>query len=268
MRTAHGDPHLYGLCPSSPAARAYVTGLAAEISERYHPDRIEIESPDFMGFDHGFHHEKDGLGLLPEETFLLGVCFCSHCLSRAATAGVDGEAARQTVRGILDAAFARELPEAQFPGFPAQRPDAFEDDTDLHAYLIWRHEPVTSLVAEIRAATHPGTAVLVIDFEGSWWGAVDTAAVSAQCDGLIYCIYTTQPDRIAPVLADVRRAIGPDKSIIAGFQLFHPEVADAADLAARTAAAARDANGYNFYNLGLVPPARLGWIGAANLFRD
>ena len=32
LRTAHGDPLYYGLCPSSPAARDYVTGLVAEIS--------------------------------------------------------------------------------------------------------------------------------------------------------------------------------------------------------------------------------------------
>ncbi|SLN52510.1 hypothetical protein [Roseisalinus antarcticus] len=118
MRTAHGDPHSYALCPSSPAARAYVTGVVAEIAERYAPDRIELESPDFMGFDHGFHHEKDALGLLPEDMFLLGVCFCRHCMNRATHAGVPAEAARARVADLLDAAFARELPRSRFPDFP------------------------------------------------------------------------------------------------------------------------------------------------------
>ena len=58
VRTAHGDAHYFGLCPSSPAARSYVVGLVREIAERYRPDRIELESPDFMGFSHGYHHEK------------------------------------------------------------------------------------------------------------------------------------------------------------------------------------------------------------------
>ncbi len=267
-RTAHGDPHYYALCPSSPAARAYVTRLAAEISERYRPDRIELESPDFLGFDHGFHHEKDGLGLLPEDSFLLGLCFCDHCLSRATAAGVNAQAARQAVADRLDGAFARELPQPQFPDFPARGIAAFDVIPDLHAYLVWRQEPVTSLIAEIRAATHPDTAVLAIDFDGSWWGGVDLGAVAAECDGVLYCIYTTPADRIGAALARVRRTIGPDKQIVAGFQLFHPEVADAGDLQARTSAARAEADGYNFYNLGLVPPARLGWIGAAGLRQD
>ncbi|MCR8722722.1 hypothetical protein [Frigidibacter sp. ROC022] len=263
MRTAQGDAHLYALCPSSPAARAYVTGMAAEISERYRPDRIELESPDFMGFDHGFHHEKDGLGLLPEDRFLLGVCFCDHCMARARSAGVPADAARDKVKGLLDAAFARELPEPQFPDFPDRALESFRSIPELHAYLLWRSEPVTSLIAEIRAATHPDTRVLVIDFAGSWWGGVDLAQVAPQCDGVLYCIYTVPAEEIAPRLDEVRRVIGPDKTLIAGLHLFHPDVAGAADLRGRVRAAADTADGFNFYNLGLVPARRLNWIGAA-----
>ncbi|OSQ55717.1 hypothetical protein MCRY_20080 [Marivita cryptomonadis] len=263
MRTAQGDPHFYALCPSSPAARAYVTGLAAEISHRYRPDRIELESPDFMGFDHGFHHEKDGLGLLPEDRFLLGLCFCDHCMTRARSAGVPAEAARDKVKALLDAAFTRELPQQQFPGFPQQALDAFRDTPDLHAYLVWRTEPVASLISEIRAATHPGTQLLVIDAEGSWWGGVDLGRIAPHCDGVLYCVYTVPSPRIAPLLASVRKVIGPGKTLIAGFQLFYPEVASAADLRDRVTAAKDLADGFNFYNLGLVPAQRLPWIGAA-----
>ena len=147
LHTAHGDPQIFGLCPSSPAARAYVTGMVAEISHRYHPDRIEMESPDYMGFAHGFHHEKDGLGLLEEDTFLPGLCFCTHCKAAALAADVDFEAARQTVSTLLDAAFARELPLRQFPDFPARALDAFRDYPALMHYLTWRSTPVTALIA-------------------------------------------------------------------------------------------------------------------------
>lgn len=263
MRTAHGDPHYYALCPSSPAARAYVTGVVAEVSHRYRPDRIELESPDFMGFDHGFHHEKDGLGLLQEDMFLLGLCFCPHCMAGAGQAGVPARAARDTVRGLLEAAFSRELPEAQVPGFPEQGIDAFADWPALLHYLRWRSAPVTSLIADIRAAAHEDTRILLIDAADSWRGGVDLASASAACDGVLYCQYFTPADAVGAELERVRGVIGPDKTLIAGFQLFHPEVADSADLAARVAAAAPFADGYNFYNLGLVPAARLNWIGAA-----
>ncbi len=263
LRTAHGDPQYYGLCPSSPAARAYVVGLVAEISDRYRPDRIELESPDFMGFSHGYHHEKDGLSVLPEDDFLLGLCFCPHCLARAKTAGVDGEAARRSVVTLLDAAFARELPQAQFPDFPAQGIAAFAKVPALLDYILWRSEPVTSLVAEVRAVVPQGVRLLLIDYEGSWWGGVDVAAIAPFVDGLIHCAYVTPVDRIAGLMAGARLVLGPHKTLIAGFQLFHPNVKDRADLEARVAAAGPWADGFNFYNLGMVPPKRLDWIRTA-----
>ncbi len=170
LRTAQGDAQVFGLCPSSPAARAYVVGLVEEIATRYRPDRIEIESPDFMGFSHGFHHEKDGLPVLPEDDFLLSLCFCRHCLARAKAAGVEAEAAQALVAGLLDDAFARELPQAQFPDFPARGLDAFARLPALMAYLRWRSEPVTSLLAEVREVVPQGVQLLLIDYEGSWWG--------------------------------------------------------------------------------------------------
>ena len=263
VRTAHGDPHYYGLCPSSPAARAYVVRLVNEIAERYRPDRIELESPDFLGFSHGFHHEKDGLPVLPEDDFLLGICFCPHCLARAKAAGVDGQAARMAVAGLLDAAFARELPQAQFPDFPEDGITAFARLPVLYDYLSWRSEPVTSLIAEIKAVVPAGVRLLLIDFEGSWWGGVDVAAVAPHVDGLLYCAYFTAVDRIADLMTEARHRIGPEKTLIAGFQLFHPNVKDRDDLAARVSAAAPWADGFNFYNLGLVPPKRLDWIRTA-----
>jgi hypothetical protein len=260
LRTAHGDPLVYGLCPSSPAARAYITGMIAEISNRYRPDRIELESPDFMGFDHGYHHEKDALGLLPEDVFLLGICFCPHCLERAGTHGVNARSAQDTVRRLLDQAFARERPRSQFPQFPKARLEAFADYPDLLAYLKWRSEPVTSLIKEIRAAAHPDCRILLIDDNDSWWRGIDLHAIAPHCDGVIHCAYTTLQDNIAPDLGRVRAAIGADKSLIAGFMLSYPQVEGSSDLSARTAAALKVADGCNYYNFGLVPHARLRWL--------
>ena len=261
LRTAQGDAQIYGLCPASPAARDYVTGMVAEISHRYHPDRIELESPDYMGFAHGFHHEKDGLGLLDEDTFLLGLCFCRHCKAAALAAGVDFDAARQTVAGLLDAAFARDLPARQFPGFAAEGPGAFRDYPALMAYLGWRSTPVTTLIAEASVACHPDTRLLLIDAVGTWASGVDLAAVIPHLGGILHCAYATPVGGIAGLMAETRAALGPDKVLIAGFQLFHPQVHDAADLRARVAATAGHVDGLNFYNLGLVPPKRLDWIG-------
>ncbi len=266
VRTCFGDGQVYGLCPSSPAARDYVTRLVGEIAGRYAPDRIELESPDFMGFSHGYHHEKDGLPVQPEEDFLLGVCFCDHCMARARAAGVDAGAARARAVEILDAAFGRELPERIFPGFPAAGVAAFAGEAALYDYLRWRSEPVTTLVAEARAvgrAESGGrTRVLLIDFAGSWWGGVDIAAAAAGVDGVLYCAYFQKADAVAAALAPVRTALGADRDLVVGYQLFHPNVGGRDDLVARVRAAG-EVSGLNFYNLGLVPPVRLSWIAAA-----
>lgn len=260
MRTAHGDPSFYGLCPSSPAARDYARRLVAGIAA-LGPDRIEVESPDFMGFAHGYHHEKDGLPALPEDEFLLGLCFCRHCLARARMAGVPAEAARLQVRDLLDRAFAREVPCAQFPDFPARGLAAFDALPDLAAFLRWRTEPVTSLLAELRAACP--VPLWLIDHPAAWWGGVDRPALLPHVDGLVFCAYRTPAPEVGPLFAALRAEIGPAKGLVAGFWLFHPQVADRADLAARVAAARPHVSGTSFYNLGLVPPARLDWIRTA-----
>ncbi|MFT7594289.1 MAG: hypothetical protein ACI8R4_001609 [Paracoccaceae bacterium] len=263
MRTAHGDAHLYGLCPSSDAVRTYLTTMIHEISHQYQPDRIELESPDFMGFSHGFHHEKDGLGLLPEDDFLLGVCFCPHCMTRAETAGVPVKDARLAVVGILDAAMARELPNPQFPDIITKGIDVFADLPELYAYLQWRITSVTTLIGEIKSVTHSGTNLLLIDVERSWAGGIDLPQLVPHLDGILHCAYFTPPDQIAPLMERTRAVLGPDRLLIAGFQLFHPTVLDRADLGTRVAQAMQAADGVNFYNLGLVPPARLDWIRTA-----
>ena len=174
-RNAFGDPNVYSLCPSHPDARTYVATLAHDLSTRYRPDVIELESPSFMGFAHGFHHEKDGVGLNPEDDYLLSVCFCPACLARAARAGVDGEKARATVRQWIVEACDRELPAPRWPDFPAAGPDVFRPWPEVFAYVAWRFEPVTSLIAEIRARTDPATEVHLI--EGKTAGSAGATSV-------------------------------------------------------------------------------------------
>lgn len=263
IRTAQGDPAYYGLCPSSAAVRAYVVVMVAEIAQVYAPDRIELESPDFMGFAHGFHHEKDGLPLLAEDGFLLGVCFCRHCLRAATAAGIPAEDARLWVAGHLERAFARELPVVQFPEFVRLGMAAFAALPEVFAYLMWRSTPVTALVAEIRSAVPLATRLLLIDAEGTWASGVDRPALVPHLDGILHCAYRTAPADIAALMAQRRALLGPDKTLIAGLQLYAPNIRDRADLATRLGSIAGLVDGVNFYGLGLVPPARLDWIRTA-----
>ncbi|ANM13088.1 MULTISPECIES: hypothetical protein [unclassified Rhizobium] len=263
-RNAFGNPNYYNLCPSSPAARAYAVTLVRDITENYRPDMVELESPNFMGFAHEYHHEKDGVGLNAEDDFLLSLCFCDHCTARAAKAGVPVEGARRTAARFIAEFCERDVPERQFPDFPAAGIDAFRDHPDLHAYLAWRSEPVTSLIGEIKAAADPASRIVLIDLKDGWLGGVDLSAVGKLCDGAILCCYDMTPDAVADVMRAGRAALGSEKFLGVGLRVFYPEVGEASVLAARAQAAVdAGADGVNFYNYGLIPAKRLDWVRAA-----
>lgn len=263
-RNAFGDPNYYNLCPSHPDARAYVRALVADVTHTYKPDRIELESPSFMSFAHEYHHEKDGVGLTPEDGFLLSLCFCPSCLARAARAGIEGEAARKLVRGWIVETCDRAVPATRFPDFPKSSFDIFRPWPELYDYLLWRFEPVTSLVAELREVANPATRVVIIDLKDGWLGGCDLAALGKVCDGAILCAYDMQPGDVASLMAAGRAALGAEKFLGAGYRLFYPEMAGPDILTAKVKPAmAPDVDGINFYNYGLVPAARLDWVSAA-----
>ena len=122
--------------------------LVADVTRATGPTSIELESPCFMGFAHEYHHEKDGVGLTPEDDFLLSLCFCPACLARARGRA---STARQRGRpcGTGSSRPASADSGARWPDFPAAGLDVFRPHPEVYDYLTWRFEPVTSLVAEI-----------------------------------------------------------------------------------------------------------------------
>jgi hypothetical protein len=263
-RNAFGDPNYYNLCPSNPDARAYVRALVADVTHTYRPDVIELESPCFMGFAHEFHHEKDGVGLTPEDDFLLSLCFCDACLARSASAGIDGARARDRVGQWIAEMCEREIPQARWPDFPSAGLEVFKPFAEVYDYLQWRFEPVTSLIAELRDVAATATRLYLIDLKDGWLGGCDIAAIGKVADGAILCAYWMQPPAVEALMRGARSALGPDKFLGTGFRVFYPEMPDSDQLAARSkAAVAGGANGINYYNYGLIPAPRLSWVKAA-----
>jgi hypothetical protein len=262
-RNAFGDPNYYSLCPSHPDVRAYAITLVADLAHGYRPDAIQLESPGFMGFAHEFHHEKDGVGLTAEDDYLMALCFCDACLRRAAAAGVDGKAAQQTVRGWIAELSERAVPAPRWPNFVASGPDVFADHPEVHAYVAWRFEPVTSLVAAISEAAHPAK-VHVVDIGNGWLCGSDIAALANVCDGVVMCVYDRNVEAVGHDLAAARAAIGSKRFFGTGMRVFYPEMRGPDDLVSRArAASGAGVDEINFYNYGLIPSARLDWVRAA-----
>jgi hypothetical protein len=264
-RNAFGDPNYYSLCPSHPDVRRYIVTLIQDLTTRYRPDRVQLETPGFMGYAHEFHHEKDGVGLTAEDDFLMSLCFCEACIAWAAKSDVDSEAARQTVRQLIVETSERAVPAPRWPDFVSRGPDVFREHPALEAFVRWRFEPVTSLVAAIRDAADPRVRIDVIDINDGWRSGSDLAALGRICEGVVFCAYDRAPETLEADTARVRALLGDEARLGVGMRLFHPEMRSADDIAARALAAIRaGATEIDYYNYGLVPAARLDWVRAAS----
>ena len=263
-RNAFGDPNYYSLCPSSPEARRYVRTLVRDLTTQYRPNVIEIETPGFMQFPHGYHHEKDGLGLTPEEEFLLSLCFCEHCRTGSAASGIDAGGAADIVQRAIVAACERELPVRTFPTFPERGLTSFHSEPALIDYLLWRATVVTNLVNEIRQEADERTSVLIITEPAAWREGIDLDQIAKVSDGVALLGYGYDPAGLGAMVREARSTIGADKALGIALRPFVSDISSAAELAELSAAAARaGATRLHYYNYGLVPAARLAWVGTA-----
>lgn len=262
---AFGDHYYYNQCPSNPAARTYITTVLKDLTTHYDIDAIELESLSFMGFPHEFHHEKDGVGLNDYEQFLLSLCFCDSCQSRAEQAGVQFEAVKRFVQNELLVAFAREIPKPVDVEFYTKGMAFFRDDRAFYDFLVWRNSVVTSLTREVREAVNPNTDVIFLSLvtETAWTIGVDVNEISKVCDSVLVCCYDTGTKQVGIDTKKSREIVDEAKSLLTGFRVFYPEVHSKDELVAKIEETVTNgADGVNFYNYGLIPESRLEWIGA------
>ena len=104
-QNAFGDRYLTDLCPSNPEVRAYACALASDVA-RYGVSTIFAESLHFHGLAHGYHHERYFEELGAVGIYLLGLCFCAHCLDAAHRPGSTAERVHRSVRDELQRRFA------------------------------------------------------------------------------------------------------------------------------------------------------------------
>jgi hypothetical protein len=152
VHNAYGDPLWNALCPAQPEVRRYLVALCADLASNHPVAEIAIETPGWQAYRHGHHHEFELIDLVPRAQVLLGMCFCSACVTGARRAGIDAMRLAQRTREELDRFFA----------------DGVEPSTDLQtdpewaAFLAWRAATVTSLVGEVRAAVPKAVQLAII----------------------------------------------------------------------------------------------------------
>lgn len=260
-RNAWGDPNFYNLCPASEASQSYVETLVRDLSHNVRPDRIELESPNFLGFAHEHHHEKDMVGLPPEGDFLMSLCFCDHCRSYGEGQGVSVDEVQAQVRGLLDQMCSGAVPERVAPDFPSAGLDAFPEP--LRSYLTLREDHVTKLLQRVQTACHTDVELLMIVGQAGWIGGANHRAITEMGIGLLLCSYD-QSDAEAEALMHYAATLPAGRGGQIGLRLAVPEYADATAFQHRLALLRQHgATGVNLYNYGLVPQGRLAWLDGA-----
>ena len=252
IHNAYGDPLIYGLCPSHPAVQAYLQALLAELST-YPLRTLQLESYGFMGFPHGYHHEKINFELGPWGRALMGLCFCPACADIARQEGIDFEAARNDTRRTLDTVFAGE----------ASLPNAFSEEAlvselpALGPYLAMRERIETRLVLRLSQAASVPLNLLEIRP-----GAVDTLA--PHIGEVTACAYRIPAAEVAGATRAAKEMLGGRVRLGIGLEACPHLSPSKENLVAKTHAAwEAGAECLYFYNYGLMPAESLSWLGAA-----
>jgi hypothetical protein len=264
VRNCFNDAYPYSLCPTQPDVREYAIALCADLAQHYAVETLLLETPGFLGYAHGFHHEFAQVVLDDWLDGMFALCFCECCVAGATAAGIDAEALRRRVAERIDAALASgacDAAQAAEERLLAER----REDADLDAFHTWRAQTVTALVAGIRAVVRKDVRVKVISttlssHTRSFIEGGDLTALDGVSDGLEAPIYQPslelahgQLDHLAKRLPPVRTSVIlrpglPDMRDEAQFKSIYARVHESGirDIA--------------FYNYGMLPRANLDWI--------
>ncbi len=252
VRNAFDDAYLTDLCPANPDVRRYAVSLAADVM-RYRPDTVLAESLHYHPLEHGFHHERYFVDLGASARFLLGLCFCQHCLTRAEHHGIDGERTKEEARAHIQRAFDAVPTDAGVAD--VEREDARSlFDGRLGAYLDMRAEAVSTLAADIAAEVDShGGRFTFMDLSGAvkgyatgrpegapapsiaWRLGVDIEQLAEVCHGIQAIGYAYEPDRLRLDLGAYLELIDGGADFSVALRPMDPDCDSADNLAAKLA---------------------------------
>jgi hypothetical protein len=257
VRNAFGDAYPYSLCPSQPEVRAYAMTLCADLAGNYRLKSLLLETPGFLTYGHGFHHEFAQVAPNAWLDAMLGLCFCKPCREGAKRAGIDADGLAKRICMAVDTWLDDGLDQS-LEGWNAS-------DPDLAAFHRFRCQVVTSLVADIRAAVDPAVKVKVIatcqrPHATAYLEGHDLAALDAVSDGLELPLYQASPEA---VVADGRYVLDLVPALRTSVILRpgYPDMSRESDLT-EALAGLRGLGlvDFAFYNFGMLRPMNLEWL--------
>jgi hypothetical protein len=274
VKNAFGDGYIYSLCPSDPDVREYAVALCKDVTDNYPVIGISLETPGFLPYGHGYHHE---FAMVKPNRWLdsrLGLCFCDRCVESAGKAGVDGQLLKRRTREEIDGYLAGNV------DYPDDMAEAFwlsdlVAEGALAGFLKWRCDIVTSLVRDIRAAVRADATVSVIPSvarptAGAWYEGSDLRVLAETAGIVEACFYESNVERIRADIADIQRRLDGAGKLRGILRPGFPDLQSRGEVIA-AALALRDAGLHEiaFYNYGHLRRSNLAWIAdAVSVFGD
>lgn len=259
MHTAFGDPLIHSLSPAHPDVRHYLLAMIGDLVSRYEVAAIQLESPGYMGFTHGYHHEITGAPWDAVQEQLMSISFNPAEVASALDAGIDAGSVRQRVADLLDACWNRGVPvmEGDAPSAEAQ---ALLDDGDYRAYRAWQDDQAISLAEEIRAVVKEANPATRIRHFAALDGSETDARLIATGDGIL-CGYASS-DEDAARRASTARQYG--KTVHGALRAITPDTMAPADIGPRINAWRQaGVDSIDVYNYGLMPGTNWDALAAA-----
>jgi hypothetical protein len=260
IHNAFGDPYYHSLTPAHPDVIEYLVALLTDIVTAAEIKAVQLESPEYMGVEHGFHHEVIGVPLDDAQRVLLGLSFNPVDLERAGAAGIDGESLRSQVADTLDAIWTHGREEAR------DRVDALLGHPEFTAYLALRNEIVKDLLTRLYKAVHdasPDTEVRLFAGMGAGERNRDLErALVVNADGLLTGYMSSDED--ARNRSRELRSLMGEKPVYGMVRAIAPDTIDPGQLAPRiNAFKDGGVDGVDVYNYGFMTLPMLDAVGKA-----
>lgn len=266
VKNAFGDSYVYSLCPMQEAVFDYAVALCADLTHQHALSSIVLETPGWLPYGHGYHHEFAQVASHPWLDNMLSMCFCDACKTAAKEKHIAIDALQTRVQ-IDIKAFLALAADAQGKQTPNWEQSNLLSDADLLAFIGLRQDRVTALVTAIRAAIPARCKLAVIPTvqrptSACWIEGSDLNALSEVADYVEIPFYEPNARRVVADAKECLRQIDDPAKIRAILRPGLPDLNQGAEIgAAIDGLKALGIQDFAFYNYGLLPQDRLDALG-------
>ena len=261
-KNAFGDAYVYSLCPMQSAVFDYAIALCSDLGSQYPITSMVLETPGWLPYAHGYHHEFAQVANNALLDNLLGLCFCDACQAAAKETGIAIDALQHRVQEAIT----QTLTQATDPDVDcdaAWRQSDFVSDPNFLSFTKMRQARVTQLVQAISRVLPASTKLAVIPTvqrptSACWVEGSDLAALAEVADYIEIPFYETNAIRAIEDAQESLRQIGDAGKVRAILRPGFPDLNNGAEIGAAIAGiTALGINDFAFYNYGLLPQHRL-----------